>query len=407
MIGEYDEILKGLYDLEAKINVVTLNDNLSHDYFSSIEWGKDNYSPIGIAKLECLYDPKIMSYWSTYKGTVIVNADLRNSTTKNKPYNYSFIGKVNRFKQKGYNLIITLEDIGYKFLEKVPQDFRDNFIANQTLGDAFQAICEFLDVEFAYSIDDLEDFTFANDGFSIKKNGETIEEVNNIFKILGSNKQEEESSLNSQTFENSGLINYNQKQTQQTTQQSLQNSSLASSSINSRNQIQNEVDNDKKKEKKDKYQKNFDKKIRDLFKGNVYYQSNIESNTHSYDNITIEPKDNNINETNMSSTTPLISSVGSSNSVSNNNENNKSNKNNKTNENNISTTHSINKKQIEWIIDQYYSCRYVPYQKNNIIKRIVNAQPTWNNIAKITNTLGVPCKNAQEDAIIRALLKAK
>ena len=68
-------------------------------------------------------------------------------------YNYSFIGKVYRFKQIGQTFVIYLEDLGWKFVQKVPDEFRKTYIAGQTLDDAFQAICEFMGVDFAYSID--------------------------------------------------------------------------------------------------------------------------------------------------------------------------------------------------------------------------------------------------------------
>ena len=88
--------------------------------------------------------------------------------------------------------IIHIEDIGWKFLQKVPKEFRDTYIANQSLDKAFQAICEFLGVEFAYSIEDLSEYTFGADGYSITKDGQVVEDVETILSKKKKKKIKEE-----------------------------------------------------------------------------------------------------------------------------------------------------------------------------------------------------------------------
>lgn len=300
-------------DFESDICVITLDDNLTHTYCSKIKWEKDNYSPVGIAQLIMPFDNQIYSYWSKYSGTVIIHANLTaipknifNDNTENISlnlkkmqkvkseiitynnkirlqndiYNYSFIGKVNRFKQAGNTFIIYLEDLGWKFMQKVPQEFRSSYIAGQKLGDAFQSICEFMGVEFAYSIEDLNQFNFANDGYSVEKNGQIIENVSTVlseWKNLKTTGQQESTdeelanNLNQTTYENSGLINYdsnNQESNQANTQANNQESTQAvADSI-----IQ--------------LQKQFDEKIKDLFKGNTFYNSNISDPVLNYNWIT-------------------------------------------------------------------------------------------------------------------------
>lgn len=386
------------------VSVITLDDNLQHNYFSSITWQKDNYLPIGTATMIMPYIDKVASYWQKYSGTVIISAKLSsqglNTNSKdyftntvqaqhkkaiekakiiqakkgeelskeeqekqdkknnkelaqrfiNDNYNYSYIGKVSRFKQQGQKFVIYLEDLGWKFMQKVPKEFRETFIAGQYLDDAFQAICEFMGIEFAYSIEDLHECTFAPDGYSIQKDGETIEDVPSILREWGAPESDDEededediandvvagkalgedAKVNKYTTEqkkknknknkknnkskntnknnkskNTNKNNKNNKTSQST---NSNNSSLASSVTNdsqlpnsnatgNEDEENSENDTDSVQDKIDKYQEEFDLKVKDLFIGNTFYDSNLSDPILNYDWITIEPKVTNTNAT--------------------------------------------------------------------------------------------------------------
>lgn len=295
-------------DYETEICVITLDDNLTHTYCSKIKWEKDNYTPVGVAQLIMPFDEHISEYWSKYSGTVVVHANLKSThkslftdiindislnlksmqkveskidTRNNKIrlqndfYNYSFIGKVNRFKQVGNTFIVYLEDLGWKFMQKVPKEFRDAYISGQKLGDAFQSICEFMGIDFAYSIDDLNQFSFSADGYSVEKDGQIVEEVSTVlseWRTLESSNtkntdEELAKNLDNQTYENTGLSEHD-KQTQSTAQSTapLTNQSIADSTI--------------------QLQMDFDNKIKDLFIGNTIYNSNISDPVMNYNWIT-------------------------------------------------------------------------------------------------------------------------
>lgn len=294
-------------NLETDICVITLDDNLTHTYCSKIKWEKNNYSPIGIAQLVMPFDNQISNYWSTYSGTVIIHANLASVTKKsitdttdnislnlkkmqnveskitnknkihlkNDFYNFSFIGKVQRFKQVGKTFFVYIEDLGWKFMQKVPKEFRDSYISGQKLGDAFQSICEFMGIDFAYSIDDLNQFSFSADGYSVEKDGQIVEEVSTVlseWRTLESSNtkntdEELAKNLDNQTYENTGLSEHD-KQTQSTAQSTapLTNQSIADSTI--------------------QLQMDFDNKIKDLFIGNTIYNSNISDPVMNYNWIT-------------------------------------------------------------------------------------------------------------------------
>lgn len=356
------KLLDGVTDgsnFQTEILVITLDDNLSHPYFESLELNKDNVNPIGNAVLTTFYTDNILNYWAKYSGVVIVSVRMLDSNKDNtnslnyfdnkiKPefmryqeivkkrnarkgveeqnekdkkektvkqvlqndyYNYSFIGRVSRFKQKGKKYVLYLEDLGWKFMQKVPKEFRDAYIAGQYLDDAFQAICEFMGVEFAYSIEDLHEYTFGSDGYSIQKDGKTIEDVPQILREWANgttDEDEDEDTLGEKLFgsmdENTGLIEFNKKNNiVHNTSSDSQKSALEK--MNDELNGENDEDEDKQsvEDKIKEYQEEFDEKVKNLFIGNTFYESDLCNPILNYDNITIEPKAN-TDTSNMSAT---------------------------------------------------------------------------------------------------------
>lgn len=328
--------------LENDISVITVDDNINHTYCSKIRWDKDNFLPIGTAQLTMPYSKDIEQYWIKYSGIVVIHANLNSHTNsviasqlkvpdtislnlkkyvdtevdiednkrtlrfKNDEYNYAFIGKISRFKQVGKTFIIYLEDIGWKFLQKVPQEFRNSYIANQSLDDAFQAICEFMGVDFAYSIEDLSEYNFAADGYSVQKDGEIIETVPTILTEWVDNPEDDEeeddeggldpdNGFESETLKEVVDQQKNALRNQLSNNQS--NKSLNAQTTNSEN-VDNVIDNNTEEEqntqsiqdKIEQYQQEFDDKIKDLFIGNTFYDSNTSDPILNYNNITITPK---------------------------------------------------------------------------------------------------------------------
>ncbi len=328
--------------LENDISVITVDDNINHTYCSKIRWDKDNFLPIGTAQLTMPYSKDIEQYWIKYSGIVVIHANLNSHTNsviasqlnipdtislnlkkyvdtevdiednkrtlrfKNDEYNYAFIGKISRFKQVGKTFIIYLEDIGWKFLQKVPQEFRQSYIANQSLDDAFQAICEFMGVDFAYSIEDLSEYNFAADGYSVQKDGEIIETVPTILTEWVDNSEDEEeeddeggldpdNGFESETLKE--VVDQQKKALKNQQSNNQANKSLNAQTTNSES-VNNVIDNNTEEEqntqsiqdKIEQYQQEFDDKIKDLFIGNSFYDSNTSDPILNYNNITITPK---------------------------------------------------------------------------------------------------------------------
>ena len=276
---------------------------------------------------------------------------------KNDEYNYSFIGKVTRFKQTGKTFIVYLEDLGWKFLQKVPKEFRDAYIAGQSLDDAFQAMCEFMGVEFAYSIEDLSQYNFSADGYSIEKDGKVIEDVSTVLSEWAAPKEDEEeeekspedamgTAMNNEHFESDGLQEYNKQQQQSNNQSSNQSSNQAINSAvtnstnptdpNAQQQQQEEEKTQTPAEKIEQYQEEFDEKIKDLFIGNTLYDSNISDPILNYDWITITPKAPEPATT--TTTTDTTTNPNDPNNTNNSNDPNSQNNQNNNNQNNNNQT---------------------------------------------------------------------
>ena len=301
--------------LYNSIAVITLEDNLAHTYMIDLLIDKDNSLPVGYCAFVVPYNEEILKYWSTYNGIVVIHSKLVNDNTinntitnlpnsslkskdikkiklkreKNKielekrGYNFSFIGRIHRIKHRGNKIIIKLEDLGWKFIQKVPMTFRKNFIASKPIGDAFENMCDFMGVKFACNKTELNKYSFAADGYSIEKNGTIIEEVPNIFDtITGGNETNTDedlaNGLDDGTNESGSLP-----------QSTIKNTSQQNIALNST-------------EDEDIIDEEFEEKMEDLFNGNVIYDSDLISNVLNYNNIKIQSTDTSIEKTEENNT---------------------------------------------------------------------------------------------------------
>lgn len=154
----------------TSIMVVTSEDNLIHNYFYSFEtsWDDINCLQMVILKMPKM-GQKNIQYWANYTGQLTVymgynfTYDKVNSSQFSseqeaaesvarywdnsdvKPY---FRGEVDKIKEYKSNITIYVKNIGARFQQKIPEDFRQAFIYNQNVRDSFVAMCEFLGVQY-------------------------------------------------------------------------------------------------------------------------------------------------------------------------------------------------------------------------------------------------------------------
>ena len=328
-------------NMQIDVQVITLDDNLNHPYFASIDISKDNLSPIGICKVVAPYDAQILQYWNTYIGIIIISfniKDLQQQNTNsllflqsnelserivNDEYNYSFICRIQKIKHKGKEIIVYFEDLGWKFLQKVPKEFRETYIANQPLDKAFQAICELLEVDFAYSIEDMQEYNFGADGYSVEKDGQVIETVETVLSKWKTQEEEEEENnpLDNQQYENQSLMEFDNK--------NKNNPNYVRNEPNNNNQINEEDEEGEEDKRNEELQKEFEKKIVNMFIGNNFYESKLTSNIMNYGNITVSSNNSASNNNEMSEVSSNDNSSSNNDSTNNNSSSNNSSSNNK------------------------------------------------------------------------------
>lgn len=160
-------------DKQEPINnivVITSDDNLIHNYFYDLDisWDASNCLSSAIIKMPKM-DTENVNYWATYQGQLTIyighdfvfdyvnsnsygtEQDAANALTKywdNSDILPLFKGEISRIKERENDITIYVDSIGRRFQQKIPDEFRQAYIYNQNVRDAFQAICEFLGVKY-------------------------------------------------------------------------------------------------------------------------------------------------------------------------------------------------------------------------------------------------------------------
>lgn len=145
-----------------KILLMTKDDNLIHDYFHYFEcWWDASNCLSGVLLKMPKTEEENTNYWINYTGDILVymgnsiNTEVvTNQSEKDGTYwdlqglYPFFVGTTSRIKERQNELEIHIDSIGRRFKAKIPDEFRQAFINNQNVRDAFQAICEFLGVYY-------------------------------------------------------------------------------------------------------------------------------------------------------------------------------------------------------------------------------------------------------------------
>lgn len=152
------------------IVVITSDDNLIHNYFYGLDvsWDASNCLSSAIIKMPKM-DAENVNYWATYQGQLTIyighdfvfdhvnsnsygtEQDAANALTKywdNSDILPLFKGEISRIKERENDITVYVDSIGRRFQQKIPDEFRQAYIYNQNVRDAFQAICEFLGVKY-------------------------------------------------------------------------------------------------------------------------------------------------------------------------------------------------------------------------------------------------------------------
>lgn len=154
-------------DQKPANNIIVLakRDNVTHNYFHYFElyWDARDCLSSVIIKMPKT-DEDNTKYWINYKGEIVlymgdktpdqqITNDNNNTQVVTNYWDTQgmypiFQGEISRIKESKNELEIHIDSIGKRFKQKIPEEFRQSFINNQNVRDAFQAICEFLGVKY-------------------------------------------------------------------------------------------------------------------------------------------------------------------------------------------------------------------------------------------------------------------
>ena len=139
------------------ILVVSEQDNLTHNYFHYFDhfWDARDCQSNAIIRMPKTNQENI-NYWISYQGyiTVYYGYNIKSEFKDgekfydNEGLSPVFKGEIGHVKEYYNQIEIQIVGIGKRFKQKIPQEFREAFIYNQNVRDAFQAICEFLGVKY-------------------------------------------------------------------------------------------------------------------------------------------------------------------------------------------------------------------------------------------------------------------
>ena len=177
------------------IIVLAKRDNITHNYFHyfKLYWdARDCLSSIIIRMPKT--DVDNTKYWINYTGDIVlymgpknpdqqVTTDENNKTSTTSYWDLQgqtpiFQGEVTRIKETSKELEIHVDSIGRRFKQKIPEEFRQTYINNQNVRDAFQAICEFLGVRYICPPPTEETTNTETDGTENNPNEKTQAEAN-------------------------------------------------------------------------------------------------------------------------------------------------------------------------------------------------------------------------------------
>lgn len=362
---------------------IVTDDNLVHNFF--------NYFEVYFDCGDCLSNvilqlPKMevesSKYWVNYRGDVLVYMDSKkNAKQTNKETYYDlnglkpfFKGKVSRVVETQETLDIYIDSIGRRFKQKIPDDFREQYIYNQNVRDAFQAICEFLGVKYICP-PPIKDETQVNN--DVDQTLQTEQDIaNQKDKAKERTIQNGYSNVN---FDANGSIVCGETVIEESPD-------MAKILIKSEKDPISLYEEESRQILSD---------IKKILNGGMFDE--LHGDVLDYDAITVEPR--------SSGSSEMEQLGGGSVSLSNNSsfstQANSSSFSTQTNSN--FSSKAINR--ITWLVNRYYSY-YPDNQKSEMITRLSGADKKWEAIAKITNTYMEPKDNTQ-DGFIRLILQAK
>lgn len=181
ILGRDDNKVNTSPNNKVKVKVWTNQDDKTHTYFHSLSIDKQVTDFMGTAELRCPYDSDLMEYWEPIRQSCVIYGANRGD------YKILFIGRVRELKQDGYELVVSLQDYGWKFKQDVSQSYANDNVLNKNGYAIICAMFEALKID-SYVISEsaknrLKQVGINEDG-NLTMNGEELKEMPDLIERL-------------------------------------------------------------------------------------------------------------------------------------------------------------------------------------------------------------------------------
>lgn len=172
---------KNELNFKSVISVHTELDDKWHNYFSSFSFDAQDTEFMSTAELVAPYANELMGYWQPIVTEVSVYGANHD---KNK---LIYVGRVREVKQDGYNLVISLQNYGWKFEQTCPPDLATE-LTGVSCDVVLEMIMEVLKIE-SWTMDPktkyfLQQYAFDQNGEIVKGN-DTLENIPDLIERIG------------------------------------------------------------------------------------------------------------------------------------------------------------------------------------------------------------------------------
>lgn len=168
-------------NFKSKVKVWSYADKQTHKYFHSMNIDVQVQDFTGTCELRAPYDNRLMEYWKPIYSTCVVYG------TNKGAYKILFVGRVREIKQDGYELVLTLQNYGWKFQQNASTSFVEDNIKGKDGYTIMKLIFEALKID-SWVISPsakkrLKEVGFDDDG-NLTLNGQEIKEMPDLLERI-------------------------------------------------------------------------------------------------------------------------------------------------------------------------------------------------------------------------------
>lgn len=164
--------------LSEQFVVETFPDGLLHRYFTSVQIDADKNDITSTAVLTCPYDEQIMAYWQPgYMSCRIYGGIIDREVL--------FSGRVREVNQTGYEIQISIENIGWKLKQLVSPTIVRGLVG-QPVEKVVKTLLSVLRIKYHVNlsgISNLNQYTL-DDGGSVKYKDKQVESIPDLTKVI-------------------------------------------------------------------------------------------------------------------------------------------------------------------------------------------------------------------------------